>query len=230
MAWHCSASTNAQLIANMVDAKIITSDRVRTAMLSIDRANFEPPRADPYEDSPQVLGHGATISAPHMHAMCLELLEPYLQPGASALDVGSGSGYLTAAMAALVGEQGHVVGIEHVAELTETSIANLAKQPAPPHVIKICTMLTGDGRLGFPDRAPFRAIHVGAAADRIPDALLNQLAIGGRLVVPVGPAGGEQTLDCIDRLGEREFKRVTVSGVRYVPLTSLETQMNGHQA
>jgi protein-L-isoaspartate(D-aspartate) O-methyltransferase len=111
-----------------------------SALTALDRANFVPPAAvdHAYQDTPLCIGHGATISAPHMHAMCLELLDAQLQPGAHVLDVGSGSGYLTAAMAVLVGETGVVVGIEHVPQLTEWSKDNVAKQPRPDFVPQIC--------------------------------------------------------------------------------------------
>ncbi|GMR62900.1 hypothetical protein PMAYCL1PPCAC_33095, partial [Pristionchus mayeri] len=102
-----------------------TSDRVEAAMLAVDRVDFAP--ASPYVDSPITIGYNATISAPHMHARALQELEGQLVEGAKALDIGSGSGYLTAAMAIMVGPRGKVVGIEHIPELVEMSKRNIEK-------------------------------------------------------------------------------------------------------
>jgi protein-L-isoaspartate(D-aspartate) O-methyltransferase len=97
MAWRCSAHSNAGLVENLHNAGIITVDRVKRAMMAIDRGKYV--RDEPYQDAPQTIGYGATISAPHMHAYALQSLEQFLQPGMRALDVGSGSGYLTACFA-----------------------------------------------------------------------------------------------------------------------------------
>nr|DAD34400.1 TPA_asm: hypothetical protein HUJ06_005040 [Nelumbo nucifera] len=99
-------------------------------MEKIDRGSFVPDGNPPYVDSPMQIGYNATISAPHMHATCLELLKENLQPGMHVLDVGSGTGYLTACFALMVGPQGRVVGIEHIPELGASSIENIQKTPA----------------------------------------------------------------------------------------------------
>ena len=112
MAWRCHGTSNDDLVARLRESGIVTDDRVATAMRAVDRKNYVP--FNHYMDSPQSIGYNATISAPHMHAHALELLRDRLQEGARALDVGSGSGYLTACMAHMVGETGCVVGIEHV--------------------------------------------------------------------------------------------------------------------
>ncbi|KAG6830776.1 hypothetical protein H0H93_013956, partial [Arthromyces matolae] len=89
------------------------------AMSKVDRANYVRNPSMAYEDSPQPIGYAATISAPHMHAYAASHMLPYLKPGARVLDIGSGSGYLTAVLYHLVGPTGTVVGIEHVDELTQ---------------------------------------------------------------------------------------------------------------
>ena len=94
-------------------------------MLMVDRGNYINHNA--YMDSPQALGYNITISAPHMHAHALELLRDKLRPGMRALDVGSGSGYLTACMALMVGDRGVAVGIDHIPDLVDLSRANLQK-------------------------------------------------------------------------------------------------------
>lgn len=95
-------------------------------MLKVDRSHYCPSQ-QPYNDSPHPIGFGATISAPHMHAHALEVLKDRLVDGASVLDVGSGSGYLTACMAHMVGPRGTVIGVEHIEELVRQSEVNIRR-------------------------------------------------------------------------------------------------------
>lgn len=120
-------------------------------MRAVDRKTFIPASGAPYADSPQPIPCSATISAPHMHATAIQLLEPYLSPGSSALDIGAGSGYFTALMAVLVGRGGTVVGIEHAPRLTDMALSNLRKFDAAL-VESVVEMRTGDGRLGASDK------------------------------------------------------------------------------
>jgi protein-L-isoaspartate(D-aspartate) O-methyltransferase len=98
---------------------------VKDAMLAVDRACFAP--HSPYVDSPQPIGSGATISAPHMHAYALDILSDNLKEGNRVLDVGSGSGYLLACFAKMVGQSGRAIGIEHIEDLVKKSIENINK-------------------------------------------------------------------------------------------------------
>ena len=102
MAWRSHGDSNRGLVEALVHNGVVRSHRVRAAMLAVDRGHFVRKGTLAYYDAPQLIGHNATISAPHMHAHCLELLEPVLRPGAKALDIGSGSGYLLATMAWMV--------------------------------------------------------------------------------------------------------------------------------
>lgn len=125
MAWRSHGTSNAELVNNMRRNGIISDPRVVDALLAVDRANFC--KHDPYYDAPQSIGYAVSISAPHMHGHALQHLRHQLREGATALDVGSGSGYLTACMAVMVGEEGRVIGVEHIPELVDLSKRNIAK-------------------------------------------------------------------------------------------------------
>ncbi|KAJ2080134.1 hypothetical protein H4R24_003302 [Coemansia sp. RSA 988] len=221
MAWRCSGSTNSELVYNLHDAGIITNERVVSAMNRVDRGHFS--RYNPYEDSPQSIGFGATISAPHMHGYALEHLQEYLKPGMNALDVGSGSGYLVACMAAMVGKDGHVVGIDHIPELVQGSQVALEEHYADWVKSGRVKVVTGDGRKGYAEDGPYDCIHVGAASPGTPVELIAQLKSPGRLFVPVGNVNQQVIVYDKDTKGDVTEKKVM--GVIYVPLTDPDKQL-----
>lgn len=230
MAWACSATTNDGLVDNLVKNDLVNIPRVERVMRLVDRRAFLPPQtsaSQAYADAPHPLPCSATISAPHMHAMALQLLNEYLVPSASALDVGAGSGYFSACMAALVGPQGKVVAIEHAPELSEFAQNNLHKFATTTPATDACpvNVSTSDGRLGDPQNAPFKAIHVGAAASTVPPALVSQLACDGAMVIPVGQPYGSQRLALITKAADGTVSDRTICYVRYVPLCDLRQQM-----
>eukprot|EP00252_Welwitschia_mirabilis_P017379 TRINITY_DN3849_c0_g1_i1.p1 TRINITY_DN3849_c0_g1~~TRINITY_DN3849_c0_g1_i1.p1 ORF type:complete len:318 (-),score=43.35 TRINITY_DN3849_c0_g1_i1:455-1408(-) len=222
--WSRGFSGPRALIEHLTQYGGLKSKKVAEVMQKIDRALFVPGGNSPYLDSPMPIGYNATISAPHMHALCLELLEDNLKPGMRALDVGSGTGYLTACFAMMVGPAGHAVGIEHIPELVSTSIDNVKRSEAASLMANgSLSFHVGDGRLGWPELAPYDAIHVGAAAPEVPKPLIEQLKPGGRLVIPVGDVF--QNLQVIDKKLDGSVKVHTRTSVRYVPLTSPEEQL-----
>ncbi|KAI3319836.1 protein-L-isoaspartate O-methyltransferase [Xylariaceae sp. AK1471] len=156
MAWRSSGKCNTSLVENLWNNGLITSKAVKAAFLKVDRANYAP--AHPYEDSPQTIGHRATISAPHMHANAVESLLPYLLPSTSVtkrprrvLDIGSGSGYLTHLLAELAGEDAVVVGVEHIRELKELGEKNMSKTEEGRQLLSSgrVRFRVGDGRKGW---------------------------------------------------------------------------------
>ncbi|TKA68404.1 hypothetical protein B0A55_08743 [Friedmanniomyces simplex] len=223
MAWRSSGATNEALIENLSKNGLITQDRVKKAMLSVDRAHYAPHA--PYEDSPQPIGHRATISAPHMHAAACEALLPYLRPGARVLDIGSGSGYLTHVLAELVKPGGKVVGVEHIQPLVEMGMGNTRKSAEGRELMDDggIRYVKGDGRLGWAGEAPYDAIHVGAAAAGFHQALIEQLRAPGRLFMPVEEEQ-MQHIYVIDKKEDGTVTRTKDMGVRYVPLTDAPTE------
>ncbi|KAM7273313.1 hypothetical protein ACFE04_027977 [Oxalis oulophora] len=217
---------NKEFVETLQHYGVIKSKKVADVMGTIDRGLFVSDETLAYVDSPMSIGYNATISAPHMHAMCLELLEQNLQPGMRALDVGSGTGYLTACFAKMVEKQGHVVGVEHIPELADSSVKNIEKSAAAPLLKDGALQIhVGDGREGWPEHAPYDAIHVGAAAPEIPRPLIDQLKPGGRMVIPVGNMF--QDLKVVDKNQDGSISVRSETPVRYVPLTSRDSQIQG---
>ncbi|XP_043801867.1 protein-L-isoaspartate(D-aspartate) O-methyltransferase-like isoform X1 [Apis laboriosa] len=225
MAWFArfNGRTNQDLVEYLRTSGIIKTERVYEAMSAVDRGHYVR-SGYAYFDAPQQIGYGATISAPHMHAYALEILEEKLFNGARALDVGSGSGYLTACMALMTGPNGLVIGIEHIPELNLFAIENIKKDNPELFEYGRIQFVDGDGRLGFPQQAPYDAIHVGAAAKELPHALIDQLAVGGRMVLPVGSGISDQMLIQVDKIHDGSITQKPLTGVAFVPLTSRDNQ------
>ncbi|KAF9977774.1 hypothetical protein BGZ73_004841 [Actinomortierella ambigua] len=221
MAWRCSGSTNEELVQRLTQAHLISHPAVRDAMLAVDRKHYSKFR--PYEDAPQTIGYGATISAPHMHASALEALLSCLHKGAKVLDVGSGSGYLTACIAHIVGPEGVVVGVDHIPELVEKAKENVRHDNASLLSSGRVRFEVADGRGGFPSEAPYDCIHVGAAAEKMPKELIDQLKAPGRMFIPVGPKG-MQAIYVVDKDEHGKVTIVKSMDVMYVPLTDAQKQ------
>lgn len=218
--WTASASSNKDLVSNLQRDQRLSA-RVADALLQTDRADFVAPEllSHAYEDRPLPIGFDVTISAPHMHAAMLQILEPKLVEGARCLDVGVGSGFLVAAAATLVGASGRVVGVDRVPQLVGLATQNLRAHRGGELLSSgRVSVLSADGWEGWAEGGPYDAIHVGAAAARMPTALAAQLAPGGRMVVPIGPEGGAQELLQVDKDEGGAVTTRALMGVRFVPL------------
>ncbi|KAL4923288.1 protein-L-isoaspartate O-methyltransferase [Aspergillus undulatus] len=234
MAWYCTGSTNKELIENLSREGLIKNERVKRAMMEVDRGHYAPSR--PYSDSPQPIGHNATISAPHMHGHACEYLINYLRPGSHVLDIGSGSGYLTHVLANLVvgtpsngGPKGQVIGVDHIQDLVSLAHDNMSRSEGGKKLLDTGSVkfIKADGRRGWPEGAPYDAIHVGAAAEELHPLLVEQLKAPGRMFIPVSaegtPAsvalGGGQYIWVVDKKEDGSIHKEKVFSVSYVPLT-----------
>lgn len=204
------SSLRHQMVDSQLRARGISDERVLAAMERVPRHEFASPRYrdQAYEDHPLPIGEGQTISQPYIVALMLEALE--LTPTDRVLEIGTGSGYVTALLAELTAQ---VISVERHASLADSARALLATLGYSN--IKIAT---GDGTRGFPDAAAFDAIIVSAAASEIPPALVAQLAEGGRMIIPVGADDSQQLRLVWMQNGQPtiEFRELC----RFVPLIS----------
>jgi protein-L-isoaspartate(D-aspartate) O-methyltransferase len=202
------ASERRTMLDQQLKRRGLRDASVLAAMLAVPRHRFVPARLRhaAYEDRALGIGEGQTISQPYMVARACELAE--LTPRDRVLDVGAGSGYQAAVLAHLCER---VVAIE----LLET-LAHGARQVLHDLGVENVRVVVGDGTRGFAQEAPYQAILVAAGAPRVPDALLDQLAIGGRLVIPLGP-DALQTLTVL-RKTEAGVEQHGHDGCVYVPL------------
>lgn len=171
-----------ELVDKLIREGILKSKEVIEAFLKIPREEFVPRhlRRLAYADTPLPIGYGQTISAPHMVAIMTEALAP--KRGHRVLEVGTGSGYQAAILAEIVGDEGHVWTIERIPALAEFARENLRRTSYARRV----TVIVGDGSKGYPGAMPYDRIIVTAAAPDVPEPLIEQLAPGGRLIIPVG--------------------------------------------
>jgi protein-L-isoaspartate(D-aspartate) O-methyltransferase len=196
-----------QMVEKQMERRGITDPRVLKALRAVERHRFVPQAAqeEAYEDYPLAIGFGQTISQPYIVALMTESIEP--QPGDRVLEIGTGSGYQAAVLSLLVKD---VYSIEIVKDLGEAAAERLEQLGyGNVHV------LIGDGYLGWPEHAPFDAIIVTAAPPEIPKALVEQLAEGGRMVIPVGTSYQELLL--VEKKDGKVTKRV-ITVVRFVPM------------
>ena len=196
------------MVSEQIEARGVADPRVLAAMRAVPRHEFVPAaaRAHAYEDRPLDIGHGQTISQPYVVAAMTELAAP--GAGARVLEVGTGSGY----QAAVLAQMGAQVYTIEILEPLATQAARTLERLGYGSV----QVRHGDGYRGWPEAAPFDAIVVTAAAPRVPPDLLAQLAVGGRLVIPVGSAFQELQ---VHTKTEQGVEVRSVLPVRFVPMT-----------
>jgi protein-L-isoaspartate(D-aspartate) O-methyltransferase len=202
-----------RMIDEQLRSRGIRDERVLAAMGEVPRHLFVPPadQASAYADTPLPIGHGQTISQPYIVGFMTEALQ--LEPSHKVLEIGTGSGYQAAILGKLAGE---VYTIELVPELAERARAALAAQGFDNVHVR-----AGDGYQGWPEHAPFDRIMVTAAPEDVPQALVDQLAPGGRMVVPVGPQFGDQELRILTKTPDGIVTERSLP-VRFVPMIKKE--------
>lgn len=199
-----------RMVARQIEARGITDARVLQAMRDVPRHAFIAPlySDEAYADRPLPIGAGQTISQPYIVAAMLAAAA--IGPGDHVLEVGAGSGYA----AALAGRLGaSVLAVERLQVLADAARERLSRLG-----FGNVTLRTGDGSIGAADRAPFDVILVAASGPAVPEALRRQLAIGGRLILPVGAQAGPQRLLRIRRRAADEFSEEELEAVAFVPL------------
>jgi protein-L-isoaspartate(D-aspartate) O-methyltransferase len=207
-----------QMVSDTIQARGVDDARVLGALANVPRHAFVPSHLQSlaYSDRPLPIGEGQTISQPYIVALMTSLAA--LNNGQRCLEIGTGSGYQTAVLAEMGAD---IFTVEIRPDLARNAQTRLMALGYPPSQIQF---KTADGQLGWPEVAPFDAIVVTAAPDRLPSILLEQLVVNGRLVVPVGPPDGVQRLErWIRRTAHNEasaFECTYVLNVQFVPLQS----------
>jgi protein-L-isoaspartate(D-aspartate) O-methyltransferase len=199
-----------QMVIRQIEARGVSDPDVLRSMLRVKRHQFVPEEYihQAYADHPLPIGYGQTISQPYIVALMSEVVQ--IKPGNRVLEVGTGSGYQAAVLAEMGAE---VFTVEIIPELVESAEKTL-KSLAYDNV----KVRASDGYFGWEEYAPFDAIVVTAAPDHLPQPLADQLAEGGRMVIPIGPIGSVQTLWLFEKV-EGELKPTNLGGVRFVPFT-----------
>jgi len=203
--------TQEKLIKELVRDGYLKSPAIREAFEKIKRADFVPEseREMAYANIPLPIGHGQTISQPLTVAFMLELLQP--KKGEKILDIGAGSGWQTALLSELVGEEGKVIAIERIPELKNMAEKNIGKYGfAEKGIAKI---VLGDGSKGYPAEAPYDKIIAAAYVKKIPDYWKEQLKVGGRIVAPVG-----EEMTVLDKTGPDNFEKKQYFAFLFLPL------------
>jgi protein-L-isoaspartate(D-aspartate) O-methyltransferase len=198
------------MVRVQVESRGIRHPAVLRALKKVPRHLFVPEeyRSFAYGDHPLPIGFNQTISQPYIVALMSALLDP--GSGSRMLEIGTGSGYQAAVLAEIAGE---VYTVELIPELHQRASALLKKTG-----YESVHCRRGDGYIGWPEFAPYDGILVSCAPGIVPPRLKEQLKIGGRMCIPVGPSGGSQRLLLITRTGRDEFRSRTVTLVRFVPM------------
>jgi len=198
------------MIERQIVARGITNERVLKVMGTVPRHELVPAnsRNRAYVDEPVPIGYGQTISQPYVVALMTEQLDA--KPTDRVLEIGTGSGYQAAVLAGLVRE---VYTIEIVSQLAERARSDLARLAYTNVHVR-----AGDGYKGWPEAAPFDAVIVTCAPDSVPQALVDQLKEGGRMIIPVGCGGFDQELYLLEK-NSGQVEKHAVLPVRFVPMT-----------
>lgn len=205
-----------EMILRDLVGRDITDSRVLDAMRKVDRHRFVALewQHKAYSDSPLPIEEGQTISQPYIVAFMSQALA--LKGTEKVLEIGTGSGYQAAVLGQLAKDVYTIEIVESLAKSAEQRLRELG--------IRNVTVRAGDGFAGWPEQAPFDAVMVTAAPEKIPAPLLEQLKIGGKLVIPVGPQSANQELLVVEKTGKDSYVKRSMFPVRFVPMTGKAQQ------
>ncbi len=211
---------NKLLVTNMVRSGTLTSPNIIRAFEMVDRRDFVKPEYldKTYDDTPLPIGYGQTISQPTTVAFMLERLQPVRNE--HVLDVGSGSGWTTALLSFLVGSGGKVIGVERISELVKFGTVNVRK-----YSYSAVEMIEVEKDFGYEQGGPYDKILVSAAAQEVPKVLIDQLKIGGVMVLPV-----KSSIYKVTKTGEGEFEFDEFYGFSFVPLVRDTLEDSGEES
>jgi len=203
-----------RMVGEQIEARGIRDSAVLGAMSRVPRHLFVPEEARPgaYADTPQPIGYGQTISQPYIVALMIQAAG--IKPGDGVLEVGAGSGYAAAVISRIAGK---VIGIERQHELVE-----IARERLQRLGYDNVDIVEGDGTKGWRDGAPYDAILAAASGSHVPRPLVEQLAPGGRIVMPIGDPGWVQQLVKVTKNDDGTLVQQDLGGVRFVPLIGEE--------
>jgi protein-L-isoaspartate(D-aspartate) O-methyltransferase len=202
------AKARAGMVKHQIESRGVTDSVVLDAMRVVPRHRFVPPQFadEAYDDSPLPIGYGQTISQPYIVGYMTAALQ--LKPKDRVLEIGTGSGYQAAVLAEIVAEVYSIEILDSLGDRADSTLSALGYRNVHVRV--------GDGYRGWPDKAPFDAIIITAAPDHIPQALVDQLAVGGRMIMPIGD--DDQKLILLTKTADGVAERALLP-VRFVPMT-----------
>jgi len=208
------AAAREAMVARQIEARGIANPALSAAMRAVPREAFVPDSLAvyAYDDTPLPIAAGQTISQPYIVALMIDAAG--VKAGGHALEIGAGSGYAAAVMSRIADR---VIAIERIAALADAARERLARLG-----YRNVEIAAADGSAGWPDEAPYDGIIAAASGRHVPQTLLDQLAPGGALVMPVGAAGDVQALVKVVRTGPDTFERTELCPVRFVPLIGAE--------
>ena len=219
---------------NLIDKSCVKTECscefISCLMKSIDRLDFVPSNSlHVYSDMPMIIGWNTTISAPHMHMLTLLNLSKYVDKfrdkKLSAIDIGSGSGFMTLCLSKLLGPFSLCIGLDHIKEIVDLSKNNISKRHK--HFIDMgrIKFVSKDGRDGYKENAPYHIIHVGAAVEEIPQHYIDQLELGGILWIPVGPKNDYKKIMILQKENDGRITKQELMSVSYAEMVSVKEQL-----
>ncbi len=199
------------MVRTQIEARGVRNPLVLDAMRTVERRQFVPEeyKTSAYDDHPLPIGNDQTISQPYIVALMTELLEPKIHH--KVLEIGTGSGYQTAVLAEIVNQVFSIEIVEPLGRQAERTLKDLKYENVHVRI--------GDGYRGWPEEAPFDGILVTAAPPHVPQPLVEQLKVGGRMVIPVGESGWGQRLQVLVKNAEGKVEVKNSISVRFVPMT-----------